>query len=146
MHGLALVILTTIVPWLEYRAAIPLMVELGIDPMIGLPSILLVNTLVPALALIAAVNLEGWIMRLPLISKLLEVAWRWTARSREKVEKYGYPALALLVFVPLPGSGMWTAVAVAFLLRLRPLKSILFSAAGLVPSALLIYSLVSFFT
>ncbi len=146
MHGLALLLLTTVVPWLEYRAAVPLMVKLGVDPWLGLPLIIAINAVVPSAALLAAAKLEHFLLKLPLVSNVLRAAWRLTFRGREKFEKYGYPALALLVFIPLPGSGMWSAVAVSYLLRLDPLKSIAYSVLGLVPSALLVYYLVSFFT
>ena len=66
-------------------------------------------------------------------------------RFQKKVDKFekrydslGFIALALLVAIPLPGTGAWTGCLVAWLLGLERKKSIISISLGVLIAGLLI--------
>lgn len=63
--------------------------------------------------------------------------------KRAQIDKYGAFGLFLFVAIPLPGTGAWTGSLIAALLHMKPLKSFLCIAMG-VMAAGLVMSLLSF--
>ena len=111
---LAKYILTTLIPWIELRGAIPYAVRN--DELIAIPFIILTNILIffPVyfgLGLFYAhIREESWLKR------RLE---RVRKKAHPYVQKYGVLGLALFVMIPLPGTGAYSGSAAAWLLDLK---------------------------
>lgn len=79
--------------------------------------------------------------------------FRLTQRHHTSIERYGYMGIFLLVAVPLPGTGPWTAALCASLLRMDPVRASMALAGGIIAAGLLslgitegILSLLPFFS
>ena len=66
-----------------------------------------------------------------------------TLSKREQIDKYGAFGLFLFVAIPLPGTGAWTGSLLAALLGMKPIKSFISIALGVLAAGL-IMSLLSF--
>ena len=53
-------------------------------------------------------------------------------KNKDKVEKYGFWGLCILVAIPLPGTGAWTGSLVAALMRINFWKALLAVFVGVV--------------
>ena len=62
------------------------------------------------------------------VSSILEALAIRACRNEDKVRRYGWWGLVLLVAVPLPGTGVWTGSLLAVLLR----RTFWFSASAIV--------------
>jgi uncharacterized membrane protein len=129
----------------ELRLAIPLAIwTLNVPwhqalPVAVLGNILPVLALVPGLARGAAL-----LQRFPNpLGRLLE----WRARRLRQVytgrfQKYGPLALMLFVAVPLPLTGAWTGVLLAWAFQVPARAAILFISAGVVIAGIIVTALV----
>lgn len=59
-------------------------------------------------------------------------------KNRDKIDKYGYWGLLILVAIPLPGTGGWTGALVAALMRLDIKKSLPVIAAGVLIAGIIV--------
>ena len=82
-----------------------------------------------------------------------EHLFRLTQKHRGRIEQYGYLGIFLLIAVPLPGTGPWTAALCASLLRMDPVRASMALAGGIIAAGLLslgiaegILSLLPFFS
>lgn len=80
------------------------------------------------------------LLRLPPIQR---VANQLLERARKKAERLGSAssralALALFVGVPLPGTGAWTGVMVAFVLRMKFWTAVLALAGGVLMAGVIV--------
>jgi uncharacterized membrane protein len=122
------VVVLTAVPWIELRGAIPLAVALGWDPVVAGVVGILANWLiiVPGYFFLDLFY-ERWFSRFAVIRRLV-------IRVREKgaglVERYELLGLALFVGVPLPGTGAYAGVTLAWLLGLRRWRAMAAVALG----------------
>lgn len=114
------IFLLAMLPIAELRVSIPLGIALGIDPWLAFLYSILGNG---AAAVIVT-------FLLPLAYRILyrfhwvQIIWdklaAKTHNKGEKVERYGALGLLLFVAIPLPGTGVWTGILLAFLLGIRP--------------------------
>jgi uncharacterized membrane protein len=115
-----LTFLVAMVPVIELRGAIPLGVSLGLHPWVAM-IVSIVGNMIPVPFIILFIRqifkwmreymprLEGFISRL---ERRAEGKW-------DRVHKYSFLGLLLLVAIPLPGTGAWTGALVAALLDMR---------------------------
>lgn len=61
-------------------------------------------------------------------------------RSHEKIEKYGYIGLFLLVAIPLPFTGAYTGTAAAWFFGMNKVKSFIAIFLGIVTAGLIVLS------
>lgn len=135
------VIIISALPITELRAAIPLALKVY---HFGLAKSLLLSILgnmIPAVLLIYL---------LEPVSAWLSKHWRFAKRffdwlfahTRDKFTKkyllYGEVALVVFVAIPLPGFGVWTGAAAAWLLGIKPLKSLGLIFLGVCLSAIIV--------
>lgn len=66
---------------------------------------------------------------------------RTRKRHREKMRKYGYPALVLVVAVPLPITGGWTGTLVAFLFGIEFKRAFPLIALGVMTAGVIVTGL-----
>lgn len=112
------VFLLSMLPVTELRGAIVLGIAWGMPPLeVFLWAV--AGNFVPVVPLLLVL---GWgyrhLMRHPFFSRPLRWLAGYGARNEEKVRRYGWLGLMLLVAVPLPGTGVWTGCLVATLLAL----------------------------
>ncbi len=132
------VFILSMLPISELRGAIPYGISLGLSPF---------NTLI--------ISIIGNIIPVPFLLKLYRPIIRWIARSTflrkpasmivnkvdessKKVRKYELWGLFLLVAIPLPTTGVWTASAVASFLKLNYRNSLFYIFLGVLAAGIIV--------
>lgn len=116
------IIIASIMPISELRGAIPLGLQLGLDPKIVISISIIFNSLV-FFPIYFGLELfyHKFFYRFEIVDKCL----KRILRHENKIERYGFFGLVLLVAIPLPFTGAWTGSGLAWLLRLDWKKSFL---------------------
>ena len=107
-------IFLTLMPVTELRAGLPLAIIYAVDKNIPIFWIFL---------LIVSANIAVIFFIFYFLDKKAE-------KFEKKYEEAGFLALLIFVAVPLPGTGVWTASIISWLLNLDRKKSILAISAG----------------
>lgn len=132
------VLAVAMLPVLELRGAIPLGAALGMTPWQAFfPAI--AGNLAPApVLLFAFAPISRWVRARSGFHRTLDWLDRRSYARGDKIRRYGWFGLVLLVAVPLPTTGVWTASLAASLLGV-PIRAA-FSAivAGTVLAGLLV--------
>ncbi len=121
----------SLLPVSELRGAIPVAVAFGFPPALTYFIAVSANLMILPIVLPLLRWLLPHVERIPWIRSLWAVWARRVERNSHRVERFGPWALFLLVAVPLPGTGVWTAAAAAFLLEIPLRKSVIPALAGL---------------
>lgn len=136
-------LVTAMMPILEIRGAIPVGVASGLDPWLAFAVGFVGNMLpIPILILLTRKIIE-WLKKHNVLAKLTAWLENKGSKGAQKVQKYSFWGLFILVAIPLPGTGAWTGALVASLLDMR-LKRALPAIAMGVASAGLIVLLVTY--
>ena len=136
-------LVTAMLPILEIRGAIPVGVASGLDPWLAFAVGFVGNMLpIPILILLTRKIIE-WLKKHNVLVKLTAWLENKGSKGAQKVQKYSFWGLFILVAIPLPGTGAWTGALVASLLDMR-LKRALPAIAMGVASAGLIVLLVTY--
>ena len=136
-------LVTAMMPILEIRGAIPVGVASGLDPWLAFAVGFVGNMLpIPILILLTRKIIE-WLKKHNMLVKLTAWLENKGSKGAQKVQKYSFWGLFILVAIPLPGTGAWTGALVASLLDMR-LKRALPAIAMGVASAGLIVLVVSY--
>ncbi len=112
----------SMVPIIELRGAIPVGTALGLPWYVNMLAAVVGNCIpVPFILLFIRAILD-WMKRCPvnLFRKVAEWLEAKANKHVEKVEKYAFWGLFILVAIPLPGTGAWTGSLVAALFRVKP--------------------------
>jgi len=114
-----LVVVVATLPVFELRGAIPLALGLGLSP--GHAFLLsLIGNILPVLPMLYGLRWAvHWLERFEPVRRALEWVFARTQRRSTGVQKYGTLGLVLLVAIPLPTTGVWTATLAAFLFNIR---------------------------
>ena len=119
----ALVIFTNLIPGVEQVGAIPLGLSLGLDPIFTFSVSLLVNSfLFFPIFFILEMFYWKFLSRIRLVKKYVEKA---REKGKPYVEKYGIVGITLLMLLPSPFSGTYTASILSWFLGLDWKKSFL---------------------
>lgn len=114
------VFLTSWLPFIELRGAIPLAITLGISPVkafvLGVTGNII--PVIPLLFLLRPVR-EFLIINFSLMERFFKFIETRTISKSDKVDKYGALGLILFTAVPLPTTGAWTACLAAFLFQIK---------------------------
>lgn len=130
-------LVTAMMPILEIRGAIPVGVASGLDPWLAFAVGFVGNMLpIPILILLTRKIIE-WLKKHNMLVKLTAWLENKGSKGAQKVQKYSFWGLFILVAIPLPGTGAWTGALVASLLDMRlkralPAIAMGVSAAGLI--------------
>ena len=136
-------LVTAMLPILEIRGAIPVGVASGLDPWLAFAVGFVGNMLpIPILILLTRKIIE-WLKKHNMLVKFTAWLENKGSKGAQKVQKYSFWGLFILVAIPLPGTGAWTGALVASLLDMR-LKRALPAIAMGVASAGLIVLLVTY--
>lgn len=130
----------SILPISEIRGGIPLAITLGYNPWISFLVLTLANILIIPLIFFFLDHLNKYFLNLKWYSYLFN---KWVVSSRRKIEhKIGTNtellALFLFVAIPLPGTGAYSGVLIAWLFNLKRKKAILAIALGVLVAGIII--------
>ena len=120
MKDILLTFLVAMVPVVELRGAIPFGVVRGLNIWPAIIASVLGN-LVPVPFIILFIRrIFAWMRaHMPKLDGLVTRMEKKAEKNRAAVEKYAFWGLAILVAIPLPGTGAWTGALVAAMMEMR---------------------------
>ena len=120
MKDILLTFLVAMVPVVELRGAIPFGVVRGLNLWTAIIASVLGN-LVPVPFIILFIRrIFAWMRaHMPKLDGLVTRMEKKADKNRAAVEKYAFWGLAILVAIPLPGTGAWTGALVAAMMEMR---------------------------
>lgn len=124
MKDILLTFLVAMVPVVELRGAIPFGVVRGLNLWTAIIASVLGN-LVPVPFIILFIRrIFAWMRaHMPKLDGLVTRMEKKAEKNRAAVEKYAFWGLAILVAIPLPGTGAWTGALVAAMMEMRLKRS-----------------------
>jgi uncharacterized membrane protein len=139
-------IILSMLPVTELRVGLPLAIvyanEHNIPVSLVFSLIVLANILVIFFVFYFLDNIHHLLLRIKSYKKFFEFYIKKIQRKLDKFEKkysaIGFLALTLFVAVPLPATGAWSGVLIAWLLGLDRKKSILSISLGVVIAGVLV--------
>ncbi len=72
------------------------------------------------------------------LGKVVRYCEKKADKHKDKIDKYGWWGLFILVAIPLPGTGGWTGALVAALMRLKIKKSLPAIAVGVLAAGVIV--------
>ena len=131
-------LVTAMLPILEIRGAIPVGVASGLDPWLAFAVGFVGNMLpIPILILLTRKVIE-WLKQHNMLVKLTAWLENKGSKGAQKVQKYSFWGLFILVAIPLPGTGAWTGALVASLLDMRLKRALPAIAMGVAVAGLIV--------
>lgn len=131
-------LVTAMLPVLEIRGAIPVGVASGLDPWLAFAVGFAGNMLpIPILILLTRKVIE-WLKKHNMLVKLTAWLENKGSKGAQKVQKYSFWGLFILVAIPLPGTGAWTGALVASLLDMRLKRALPAIAMGVAVAGLIV--------
>ena len=120
MKDILLTFLVAMVPVVELRGAIPFGVVRGLNIWTAIIASVLGN-LVPVPFIILFIRrIFAWMRaHMQKLDGLVTRMEKKAEKNRAAVEKYAFWGLAILVAIPLPGTGAWTGALVAAMMEMR---------------------------
>ena len=120
MKDILLTFLVAMVPGVALRGAIPFGVVRGLNLWTAIIASVLGN-LVPVPFIILFIRrIFAWMRaHMPKLDGLVTRMEKKAEKNRAAVEKYAFWGLAMLVAIPLPGTGAWTGALVAAMMEMR---------------------------
>ncbi|MEM7816310.1 MAG: small multi-drug export protein [Candidatus Aenigmatarchaeota archaeon] len=107
-------------PISELRGSIPLGLQLGLDPAF----VIIISIIFNALVFFPIYfGLELFYHRLFYRFEFVNKCLDRISKHKDKIDKYGFLGLVMLVAIPLPFTGAWTGSGLAWLLSLEWKKS-----------------------
>ena len=139
MKDILLTFLVAMVPVVELRGAIPFGVVRGLNLWTAIIASVLGN-LVPVPFIILFIRrIFAWMRaHMPKLDGLVTRMEKKAEKNRAAVEKYAFWGLAILVAIPLPGTGAWTGALVASLLDLRMKSAVPAIGAGVAAAGVIV--------
>jgi len=128
IQKIALTLLVTLAPITELRGGIPLgILKFGLDPLFTFFIVVIANSLLFfPIYFVLRLFYDKLLSRIQIFDRYLDSVRR---RGKPKVDKYGFLGLTLLVAIPLPVTGVYTATFLSWLLDMNWRKA--FPAIGL---------------
>ena len=112
------VLIVAAIPIIELRGAIPMGIALGISPLHAF-IISYFGSLLPVPIIVFAFRpIVDWLKKTVLKDIVEKISSR-ALNKGQRIQKYGFIGLILLVAIPLPGTGVYTGTLAATLLNMR---------------------------
>lgn len=128
-----------ILPVSELRGGLPYALSNGVPLVPAYLFCVFINLLAAPLVLLFLHTLHGLLSRIPVYERIFD---RLVAGARRKVqrrvEKFGYWGLVLFVGIPLPITGAYTGALGAWILGMKPRKSLLAISVGVMAAGIII--------
>ena len=137
--NLLLTFLVAMVPVIELRGAIPFGVARDLNLWAAIAAAVAGNLLPVPFIILFIRNVFAWLRKRH--QRLNDLVNRLEARAegkKEKVRRYAFWGLVILVAIPLPGTGAWTGALVAAMMDMRLKKAFPAIALGVVIAAVIV--------
>ena len=131
-------LVTAMMPILEIRGAIPVGVASGLDPWLAFAVGFVGNMLPIPILILLTRNIIEWLKKHNVLVKLTTWLENKGSKGAQKVQKYSFWGLFILVAIPLPGTGAWTGALVASLLDMRLKRALPAIAMGVAAAGLIV--------
>lgn len=113
-----LIVLIAAMPLMELRAAIPIGVSLGMDP-IHATVLSIIGSILPVPFLLMLIKpIANYFKRIRIFRHIINKTVRRTLKKSDKIKKYKVIGLLLFVAVPLPTTGVWSGCLAAILFNI----------------------------
>ena len=120
MKDILLTFLVAMVPVVELRGAIPFGVVRGLNLWTAIIASVLGNHVPVPFIILFIRRIFAWMRaHMPKLDGLVTRMEKKAEKNRAAVEKYAFWGLAILVAIPLPGTGAWTGALVAAMMEMR---------------------------
>ncbi len=141
-NNVLIVILSSMVPLIELKGAIPVGVALGLEPIVSALLSYLGSTLIIIPIFFLLIPIFNLLKKIPGLGRLIkkleavlrgkaeDVAKKTDGNTEEKTRKILRIALLIFVSIPLPLTGVWTGAAIAVFLEMSFKDSIIPLALG----------------
>lgn len=129
------VVLVSALPVLELRVGLPLALFLGFSKRWALFYGVLGNTIGLFLAFIILDHLMPWLGKIKLFQQIYLYSTNRIHKKGNRHKQMRYLGLFILVAIPLPGTGAWTAALVSYLFKFERWKALLVIFAGIITLA-----------
>lgn len=136
--NLVTILIISALPFSELRGGIPLALLYGFSPIQAYLISVLGNILPVPFLLLLLEYLVGIVTRVEGLNKIYRKVVERVEKRKSIVERYGYLGLTFFVAIPLPVTGAWTGVLLAFLLQLNRLKALFFISAGICVAGIIV--------
>ncbi|MEO0183911.1 MAG: small multi-drug export protein, partial [candidate division WOR-3 bacterium] len=136
------VFLTSMIPVVELRGALPLAINLFKIPWPRAFLISFLGNILPVPFILYFLKpITNILSRLILFKRFFDWLFTRTRRKSAMIEKYEEVGLMLFVAIPLPGTGAWTGALLAYLLDLDYKKALFYIALGVFMAGIIVTSL-----
>ena len=137
IQEIAWTLAATVTPFIELRGGIPLgILEFGLDPLFTFLVVVVVNALLFfPIFFVLRLFYDKFLSRIQIFNRYLDSVRR---RGKPKVDKYGFLGLVLLVGIPLPVTGVYTATILSWLLGMDWRKAFPAIALGVVMAGVIV--------
>jgi len=137
IQKIGFVLLITLSPITELRGGIPLGISFGLDPLFTFFIAIIANALL-FFPIFFALRLfyDKLFSRFQIFNRYLDSVRR---RGKPKVDKYGFLGLTMLVAIPLPVTGVYTATILSWLLGVNWRKAFPAIALGVVVAGIIVF-------
>lgn len=130
-------------PLLEVRGGMIVASLMKMDPGLSLLLGILGNLLPIPFLIFLLKPVFNWMRKWSKFRKIVEALERKAYKKKDKIEKYQFWGILLLVAIPLPGTGAWTGCLVASVFDVDKKISILAASVGVIIASLIMW-LISF--
>lgn len=138
MNSIFFTFLISLTPILELGGAIPYALAHGIEPLWALVISVFENLLPTPFIILLIRKIFAFLKTYPRISDLILRLEKRAHLKGRIIQRYRLYGLAILVAVPLPGTGAWTGALVAGLLDIQLRKALPAIFVGLVIAGVII--------
>lgn len=134
-----LTLLWAMVPVVELRGAIPIGVGVGLPLWISI-FVSIIGNMIPVPFIILFIRqIFKWMRKVnSTFSRIVDKMEEKADKHKDKVIKYGFWGLLILVAIPLPGTGAWTGALVAAMMDLRMKTALPAIFLGVVGAAIIV--------
>lgn len=137
--NILMTILISMVPVIELRGAIPIAVANGLDVKVALVASIIGNLIPVPIIILFVRKVFAWMRsKSQRLADLVERFEKKAEKHSEKVNRYEWWGLMILVAIPLPGTGAWTGALVAAMLDMRLKRAFPAIAVGVVVAGLIV--------
>ncbi len=134
-----IVFVVSMLPLIELRGSIPIGLIMGINPWVVF-FLTFIASLIPGPFIILLIKkIFAFLDRFAFFEKLIDKIIRRNQRKHaDKIERYGYWGLLIIVAIPLPGTGVWSGSLAAALFDMKFFKALIIIILGNLVAALVI--------
>ena len=145
--GFTLTVLVSMIPVVELRGGIPFGVAAGLPVWAAFIAAVIGNLIPVPFIIVYIRRVFQWMRKkFPRLNSLVDALERKAHLKGQKVTKYKYLGLMVLVAIPLPGTGAWTGSLAAAFLEMPLRKAIPSIIAGVLIAGVAIGLLAHGFT